>query len=76
LPEVKLVELAHESDGSDDDEEHDSHDHGADASEDFIHNFALKMYSLLLALSAGVVWDFIDGYNIGLSLSHECKPRP
>ena len=68
LPELELVESAH--DDHDEDAGHDSHDHGAHATQGYTRNFTVEHVFTPISLSAGVVWDLTDGYNIGLSLSH------
>ena len=53
--------------GHDDhDHEHD-HDHGGDA--EFIRVFDVRQRFTPYSLSAGAVWDFAEGYNLGLSVS-------
>ncbi|MGB1263765.1 MAG: TonB-dependent receptor [Cognaticolwellia sp.] len=72
LPEIELFE-AHDDDEHDHDEhehEHDEHDHGAESEYTIVRNFGVEHVFTPVSLSAGLVWDFADGYNIGLSLSH------
>ena len=73
LPELEVTEQEHD----DHDEGHDSHDHGHDHHDHGDHdqhgmtrNFAVEHVFTPVSLSAGLVWDFSDGYNLGLSLSH------
>ncbi len=68
LPELELVEdhAAHEN---------EIHDHNEDSEhaheqEGVTRNFTVKHVFTPVSLSAGIVWDFTDGYNLGLSLSH------
>ena len=74
LPDLELVEQEH---AADDHDHHDhSHDHGHKQQE-ITRNFDLKHVFTPVSLSAGLVWDFTDGYNLGLSLSHsERAPSP
>ncbi|WP_031568264.1 TonB-dependent receptor [Rheinheimera texasensis] len=61
--QVLLPELAaHAHDGS----EHDDHDHGGDQ---LIRTFAVDQNFKPYSLSAGLVWEYQDGYNAALSLS-------
>ncbi|MFC0049351.1 TonB-dependent receptor [Rheinheimera tilapiae] len=61
--QVLLPELAaHAHDGS----EHDDHDHGGDQ---VIRTFAVDQNFKPYSLSAGLVWEYQDGYNAALSLS-------
>lgn len=69
LPEIELFgseHVSHEQDSAA--HEHDNHNdqlqHG------MTRNFAVEHAFNPLSLSAGLVWDFTDGYNLGLSLSH------
>ena len=70
LPELELVKSAQDDHGADDDAGHDSHDHGAHATQGYTRNFTVEHVFTPVSLSAGLVWDFTDGYNVGLSLSH------
>jgi len=75
LPELELVAEHDEHDDDDHSEhEHDDHDHEHDehdhAQEGITRNFNVKHVFTPVSFSAGVVWDFTDGYNLGLSLSH------
>ena len=65
LPELELIEY-HENE-VDDHSEHSEHTHGQ---EGMTRNFVVKHSFTPVSLSAGIVWDFTDGYNLGLSLSH------
>lgn len=61
--QVLLPELAaHAHDGS----EHDDHNHGGDQ---LIRTFAVDQNFKPYSLSAGLVWEYQDGYNAALSLS-------
>lgn len=70
LPELELVESAHDDHGVDEDAGHYSHDHDAHATQGYTRNFTVEHVFTPVSLSAGLVWDFTDGYNVGLSLSH------
>ncbi|SFC72750.1 TonB-dependent receptor [Pseudoalteromonas denitrificans] len=63
LPEVALFS-DHEEDGA-----HDEHDHREHLA-GYTRNFDVSHTFTPISLSSGLVWDFTDGYNIGLSLSH------
>lgn len=63
LPEVEFSATHDEHEG-----EHE--DHGDHATQEVIRNFAVEHVFTPVSLSAGLVWDFTDGYNLGLSLSH------
>ena len=75
LPALELVEQhdEHEAEGHEG-HDHDEHEHDHDAHNEQMHNivrnFAVEHVFTPVSLSAGLVWDFTDGYNIGLSLSH------
>ncbi|MUH72810.1 TonB-dependent receptor [Psychrosphaera haliotis] len=75
LPELELIESHDEHDEHEEHEE-DSHDHDHDHAHDdhaeqtITRNFDVKHTFTPISLSAGVVWDFTDGYNLGLSLAH------
>ncbi|SNY49959.1 iron complex outermembrane recepter protein [Arsukibacterium tuosuense] len=62
-PNVLLPEL--EVHGHDDAQQHEA-EHGAETPQVFAVQQRFTPYSL----SAGAVWDFADGYNLGLSVSH------
>lgn len=69
LPELELItgQDAH------DETEHQGqseHDHESHTSDEMTRNFSVEHVFTPISLSAGVVWDFTDGYNIGFSLSH------
>jgi iron complex outermembrane receptor protein len=70
LPELELVESGHDDHDADEEAGHDSHDHGAHAPQGYTRNFTVEHVFTPISLSAGLVWDFTDGYNVGLSLSH------
>ncbi len=70
LPELELVESGHDDHDADEEAGHDSHDHGAHAPQSYTRNFNVEHVFTPISLSAGLVWDFTDGYNVGLSLSH------
>jgi iron complex outermembrane receptor protein len=77
LPELELFESAHDDHdadhddhGADHDAGHDSHDHGAHETQGYTRNFTVEHVFTPISLSAGLVWDFTDGYNLALSLSH------
>ena len=70
LPELELVKSAHDDHSADDDAGHDSHDHADHETQGYTRNFNVKHVFTPISLSAGLVWDFTDGYNVGLSLSH------
>ncbi|XPF92610.1 TonB-dependent receptor [Colwellia sp. RE-S-Sl-9] len=61
LPEVELLHELSEEDP------HAGHNHG---SEEITRNFNVKHVFTPVSLSAGLVWDFSDSYNLALSLSH------
>lgn len=68
LPELEFSE---DHDGAEHHDEHEhEHEHEAHSSEGMTRNFAVEHVFTPVSLSAGVVWDFTDGYNIGFSLSH------
>lgn len=64
LPEVELF-----SDHTEESDAHDEHDH-SEHSAGYTRNFDVAHTFTPISLSSGLVWDFTDGYNIGLSLSH------
>ncbi|XOV78110.1 MAG: TonB-dependent receptor [Aestuariibacter sp.] len=68
LPELE----AHDHDEGEDDHDHD-HDHNHDLDHgpesSFIRVFSVDHEFTPVSLSAGLVWDFTPGYNIGLSVS-------
>ena len=65
--QVLLPELAaHAHDGS----EHEEHDHGGDQ---IIRTFAVDQNFKPYSLSAGVVWEYQEGYNTAVSLSHSAR---
>lgn len=64
-PNVLLPELA--AHGHDD--HNGDHDHDHDGTE-YIRVFDVKQRFTPYSLSAGAVWDFAEGYNLGLSASH------
>lgn len=62
LPSIELVEQTS-----------DVHNHptpDAQSSQNMTRNFTVDHVFKPVSFSAGLVWDFSDGYNIGLSLSH------
>ncbi|WP_290613634.1 TonB-dependent receptor [Arsukibacterium sp. UBA3155] len=67
-PNVLLAELeAHGHDDHSDEHEHElEHDEGIEHA----RVFEVKQRFTPYSLSAGTVWDFTDGYNLGLSVSH------
>ena len=74
LPNIE----AHSHDEMDHDDEHsDGHDHGHDHEHDHGHGDDLEVTRVFnadhefspVSLSAGLVWDFMPGYNLGLSAS-------
>ena len=67
LPELELIE--EHSDEHEHEHEHEQHsdEHGQ---EGVTRNFDVKHVFTPVSLSAGLVWDFMDGYNVGISLSH------
>ena len=65
---VLLPELAaHSHDDNGVEDEHD-HEHGGEP--EYIRVFDVKQRFTPYSLSAGAVWDFAEGYNLGLSASH------
>ncbi|GAA0817531.1 TonB-dependent receptor [Colwellia asteriadis] len=66
LPDIELVEQEHD-DHHDDHSDHAHHNEHVDGA---TRNFAVEHVFTPVSLSAGIVWDFMDGYNLGLSLSH------
>jgi iron complex outermembrane receptor protein len=73
LPDLELSEAHDEHEKGHDSHEshgHDAHDHAAHAEQSVTRNFAVDHVFTPISLSAGLVWDFTDGYNLGLSLSH------
>ncbi|KGJ87159.1 TonB-dependent receptor [Colwellia psychrerythraea] len=72
LPEIEFSKdhEAQDDHGGAEDHDHSEHDHENHGSEGMTRNFAVEHVFTPVSLSAGVVWDFTDGYNIGLSLSH------
>lgn len=66
LPEIELVEehSEHEED------EHSDHHHDDHTQEGMTRNFNVKHVFTPASFSAGLVWDFTDGYNLGVSVSH------
>lgn len=64
---VRLPELEFAEEGHDDGHDHDHHDHhGGD---EVVRNFDVSHVFNPTSLSAGLVWDFTDGYNLGVSIS-------
>jgi iron complex outermembrane receptor protein len=65
LPELELFEAHH------DDEEHEEHhnDEEHHIQHGVTRNFDVEHVFTPISLSAGLVWDFSDGYNLGLSIS-------
>ncbi|WP_076417245.1 TonB-dependent receptor [Colwellia sp. UCD-KL20] len=61
LPEVELLHELSEEDP------HAGHDHDSEA---ITRNFNVEHVFTPVSLSAGLVWDFSDSYNLALSLSH------
>lgn len=61
LPEIELLHELSEEDP------HAGHDHGSEA---ITRNFEVEHEYTPVSLSAGLVWDFSDSYNLALSLSH------
>lgn len=51
------------------DEEEDDHDHDHDDETSITRVFAVDHEFTPVSLSAGLVWDFTEGYNLGLSVS-------
>lgn len=49
---------------------HDEHDHNAESGDLIIRRFDADHEFDPYSLSLGLVWDFQEGYNLGLSLSH------
>ena len=73
LPDLEVVESGHDNHSEGDHAAHDSHDdhdHGAHEASGVTRNFNVEHIFTPVSLSAGLVWDFTDGYNLGLSLSH------
>jgi iron complex outermembrane receptor protein len=71
LPDIEVVEPEHDDHSEGDHAAHDSHDeHAAHEALGVTRNFNVKHVFTPISLSAGLVWDFTDGYNLGLSLSH------
>jgi iron complex outermembrane receptor protein len=71
LPELELVgeHNGHEDEGHSE-HEHEEHSEHVHAQEGITRNFNVQHVFTPASFSAGVVWDFTDGYNLGLSLSH------
>ena len=67
LPEIELVSNEHDHEEHD---YHDDHDHASPATQGMTRNFNVSHVFNPTSLSAGLVWDFTDGYNLGVSLSH------
>ncbi|WP_213998953.1 TonB-dependent receptor [Arsukibacterium sp.] len=67
-PNVLLPELTAHGHDDHEGEHEDEHDHG-DGTE-YIRVFDVKQRFTPYSLSAGTVWDFTDGYNLGVSISH------
>jgi iron complex outermembrane receptor protein len=63
---VRLPELELTGENSDEDS-HDEHEHDE---HEITRNFDVEHIFTPISLSAGLVWDFTDGYNLGLSLTH------
>lgn len=73
LPALELTESAHDDHGVEAHTGHDSydhHDHSAHETQGYTRNFTVEHVFTPISLSAGLVWDFANGYNLGLSLSH------
>jgi iron complex outermembrane receptor protein len=68
LPELELLAEHDEHEGEH--ESHEDHGHDAHAAQNVTRNFEVEHVFTPVSLSAGLVWDFTDGYNLGLSLSH------
>lgn len=69
LPELELLE-DHDDHNEDVHQDHSDHGHDNHTSEGMTRNFTVEHVFTPVSLSAGLVWDFTDGYNLGLSLSH------
>ncbi|WP_159822312.1 TonB-dependent receptor [Colwellia sp. 20A7] len=52
-----------------DETEEDAHDHGHEEEASATRVFAVEQTFTPVSISAGLVWDFTPGYNLGLSLS-------
>ena len=65
LPELDAHAHDEEGDGHDHDHDHD-HDHGEAT---YTRVFEVDQEFTPVSVSAGVVWDFAPGYNVGISLS-------
>jgi len=63
LPELETISV------DDGEEEHD-HDHEEDHESGVTQVYAVESNFTPLSVSAGLVWDFTPGYNVGLSVSH------
>jgi len=70
LPDLEVVEPEHDDHSEGGHAGHDEHDHGAHEAHGMTQNFSVEHVFTPVSLSAGLVWDFTDGYNLGLSLSH------
>ncbi len=73
LPDLELVEPEHDDHPEDEHgahDPHDDHDHDAHEEQGITRNFGVEHIFTPVSLSAGLVWDFTDGYNLGLSLSY------
>jgi iron complex outermembrane receptor protein len=56
-----------EAHGHDDEDDHDDHDHGDEETATRVFDVAHEFTPV--SLSAGLVWDFTPGYNLGVSVS-------
>jgi iron complex outermembrane receptor protein len=64
-------EEAHEeTEHSHDEHDHGDHDDHDSSSDDVTRLFAVEHEFTPITLSAGLVWDFTPGYNLGLSVTH------
>ncbi|MFC3116541.1 TonB-dependent receptor [Cellvibrio fontiphilus] len=48
----------------------DEHEHDDEHAEEYLRVFAIDQESTPFSASAGVVWDFTPGYNLGVSYTH------
>jgi iron complex outermembrane receptor protein len=48
----------------------DEHEHADEHAEEYLRVFAIDQESTPFSASAGVVWDFTPGYNLGVSYTH------
>jgi len=72
LPDIEVTEQDHDehAESHDSHDDHEGHEHSDHQQQGMVRNFNVEHVFTPVSFSAGLVWDFTDGYNLGLSLSH------